>query len=558
MSRDNILTAPAVERLIADGQTIVVYEDSVLRLDGWMDRHPGGRLAVLHMVGRDATDEMKAYHSEATLRTMKAYRIGRKQGSWVNRTPPIRGGIFCKDAPDEKEIELSDSSVASDADADETSSLDDAVSSASEAGSTTGVDVKGAEGLKQRGAKTEENRKRTATLSVANAGVAREIQHDLETYPSPLDAGVQHDIARKYQVLHQKVHDMGLYNCAYIEYGKELARYTTLFSLFALGIYNEWYLTSALFLGLFWHQIMFTAHDAGHLAITSNFVVDTLIGMFVADFCCGLSIGWWKSSHNVHHLVTNMPEHDPDIQNVPIFATCPSFFKSLRSTYYNNFTFVWDGVADFLVPYQRFTYYPIMGIARFNLYLLSWLHVLSEKSSQLGKSRAWWIRPTEIAFMCCYWFLFGYCLLWRTLPDWPTRVAFVLVSHIITMPLHIQITLSHWGMSTVDLGETESFAQRQLRTTMDVDCPAWLDFIHGGLQFQAVHHLFPRVPRHNLRKVQFLIREFCNDTGVPYSIYNFTDGNRKVLGRLQDVSDQLNIMIKCQQHMARTGESGLH
>ncbi|RKL09650.1 Delta 8-(E)-sphingolipid desaturase [Fusarium oxysporum] len=506
MNRDKILTAAAVERMIAAGQTIVVFEDSVLKLDGWMDRHPGGRLAVLHMVGRDATDEMKAYHSEATLRTMKAYRIGRKQGSWVNRTPPIRGGVFRLDA---QEIDLSDSSTSSDT--DDNTSLDDAVSSAS---SSPSVDIKdGGEGLRQRAvAKTDDSRKRTATLRVANAGVAREIQNDLETYPS-LDTRVQDEIARKYQLLHQRIHDEGLYQCP--------------------------------------------AHDAGHLAITSNFVVDTLIGMFIADFCCGLSIGWWKSSHNVHHLVTNQPEHDPDIQNVPLFATCPSFFKSLRSTYYN-FTFVWDAAADFLVPFQRWTYYPVMGIARFNLYLLSWLHVLSEKSSQLGKSRAWWIRPTEITFMACYWFLFGYCLLWRGLPDWTTRVIFVLVSHIITMPLHVQITLSHWGMSTVDLGETESFAQRQLRTTMDVDCPAWMDFVHGGLQFQAVHHLFPRVPRHNLRKVQFMIREFCNDTGVPYSILNFTDGNRKVLGRLKDVSDQLDIMIKCQQHMARTGESGLH
>jgi delta8-fatty-acid desaturase len=54
-------------------------------------------------------------------------------------------------------------------------------------------------------------------------------------------------------------------------------------------------------------QIMFVAHDAGHRGITGNFVADTLIGAFVADFCCGLSIGWWKSSHNVHHLITNMP-----------------------------------------------------------------------------------------------------------------------------------------------------------------------------------------------------------------------------------------------------------
>mgnify|MGYP002352653657 CR=1 FL=1 len=241
-----------------------------------------------------------------------------------------------------------------------------------------------------------------------------------------------------------------------------------------------------------------------------------------------------------------------------MFATCPSFFKSISSSYYNGFVFVWDKAAEILVPYQQYTYYPVMGIARFNLYLLSWLHVLSGKGSSLGSSKAWWIRPTEITFMACYWFIFGYCLLLRTLPTWTVRVAFVLVCHIITMPLHVQITLSHWGMSTSDLGEAESFPQRQLRTTMDVDCPAWLDFIHGGLQFQAIHHLFPRVPRHNLRKVQFMIREFCDDTGVPYSILSFTDGNQKVLGRLQDVSDQLNIMLKCQKHMAETGESGLH
>ncbi|KAI1065882.1 hypothetical protein LB507_001172 [Fusarium sp. FIESC RH6] len=560
MSRDKVLTAAAVERMIADDQTIVIYEDSILRLDGWMERHPGGRLAVLHMVGRDATDEMKAYHSESTLRTMKAYRIGRKQGPWTNRTPPIRGGIFRKDAPDE--IEIADS-TASDTEESLSSSsiLDDAASSASSATDEVVVeDAMKTEGLRHRSAtiKSENNGKRAAILRVANAGVAREIQSDLETYPCPADVEIQTDIRHKYQQLHDRIRDEGLYQCPYVEYGKEMARYTTLFTIFGVLFYNQWYITSAVFLGLFWHQIMFTAHDAGHLAITSNFVFDTLVGMFIADFCCGLSIGWWKSSHNVHHLVTNAPEHDPDIQNVPLFATCPSFFKSLSSTYYNGFVFYWDAAADFLVPYQKYTYYPVMGIARFNLYLLSWLHVLSSKSSQLGKSRAWWIRPTEISFMACYWFLFGYCLLWRGLPDWTTRVIFVLVSHIITMPLHVQITLSHWGMSTVDLGEEESFAQRQLRTTMDVDCPAWLDFIHGGLQFQAVHHLFPRVPRHNLRKVQFMLREFCADTGIPYSILNFTDGNRKVLGRLQDVSDQLDVMIKCQQHMARTGESGLH
>ena len=28
-------------------------------------------------------------------------------------------------------------------------------------------------------------------------------------------------------------------------------------------------------------------------------------------------IAWWKHSHNVHHIITNHPEHDPDIQHLP-------------------------------------------------------------------------------------------------------------------------------------------------------------------------------------------------------------------------------------------------
>lgn len=106
-------------------------------------------------------------------------------------------------------------------------------------------------------------------------------------------------------------------------------------------------------------------------------------------------------------------------------------------------------------------------------------------------------------------------------------------------------------MSTADLGVNESFPQKMLRTTMDVDCPEWLDFIHGGLQFQAVHHLFPRIPRHNLRKAQPHVREFCADVGIPYTIYGFAEGNKEVLGRLQEVAKQVKIYEECQKVAAK-------
>lgn len=82
---------------------------------------------------------------------------------------------------------------------------------------------------------------------------------------------------------------------------------------------------------------------------------------------------------------------------------------------------------------------------------------------------------------------------------------------------------------------------------MDVSCPAWLDFFHGGLQFQAVHHLFPRMPRHNLREAQKLVIEYCDDVKIPYTIYDFAEGNGKVIGKLEEIAQQARIMGECQK-----------
>jgi delta8-fatty-acid desaturase len=87
-----------------------------------------------------------------------------------------------------------------------------------------------------------------------------------------------------------------------------------------------------------------------------------------------------------------------------------------------------------------------------------------------------------------------------------------------------QIVLSHFARSTDDLGPTESFASRQLRTTMDVICSPAIEFFHGGLNLQVTHHLFPRIPRHNLRKASLLVKEFCKEQELEYAEYGFVEG----------------------------------
>jgi delta8-fatty-acid desaturase len=381
-----------------------------------------------------------------------------------------------------------------------------------------------------------------------------EIDFDTVKYP-PLGSEIQDEIVQKYRLLGERIKAENLYQCNYVEYLIDFARWTALFATSMYLLHKGWYATSATFLGLFWHQLVFSAHDAGHMGITHNFHVDTVIGILLADFMGGLSLGWWKRNHNVHHIVTNSPEHDPDIQHIPFFAVSHRFLDSLRSTYYDR-VMTYDIVAKSAVRLQHYLYYIVLLFGRFNLYRLSWEYLLGGQAPRKGP--AWWHTYLELAGQAFFWTWFGYGILYSSIPTARDRILFVLISHMVTMPVHVQITLSHFAMSTADLGVHESFPQKMLRTTMDVDCPQWLDFLHGGLQFQVIHHLYPRIPRHNLRRTQKLVQVYCDEVKIPYALYGFVDGNKQVIGRLAEVARQAAILAECQRVMVEKGEFGAH
>ena len=56
----------------------------------------------------------------------------------------------------------------------------------------------------------------------------------------------------------------------------------------------------------------------------------------------------------------------------------------------------------------------------------------------------------------------------------------------------------------------------------------------GGLNYQIEHHLFPSMPRPNLRRVQGLVRDFCTDTGLGYSEESFAGSFRQIIHHLSD------------------------
>lgn len=58
--KDRILSRREIEALIADGRSIIILDGKVLKVDAWLKYHPGGQKPIMHMVGRDATDEINA------------------------------------------------------------------------------------------------------------------------------------------------------------------------------------------------------------------------------------------------------------------------------------------------------------------------------------------------------------------------------------------------------------------------------------------------------------------------------------------------------------------
>ena len=309
---------------------------------------------------------------------------------------------------------------------------------------------------------------------------------------------------------------------------------------------------------MFWQQLAFLGHDAGHNQITGSARSDYVYA-WVVTALFGVSGDWWKRNHNVHHVHTNSIECDPDIQHLPMLAVSEEILHGFFSSFYQkHFTF--DGVARAMVRYQHWLYYPLMSIARANLYVQSFLLCLNPNVKV--PHRKW-----ELLALLLYWT--WYIALMAQLPSsHALRFWFYMVSHATAGLVHVQITLSHFAMPTyhgakmpnrlpisttthdehsvhektvtgddvVNLlyGERDVFFFTQFSTTMNVNCSRWMDWFHGGLQFQVEHHLLPRLPRQHLRyAMQTYVRPFAARHRLPYHMYSFWKSNSLVYQQLK-------------------------
>jgi len=262
---------------------------------------------------------------------------------------------------------------------------------------------------------------------------------------------------------------------------------------FALIGNSWWQLLVAGFLAFVFTQIGFLGHDAGHAQIFASRRANYVLGVLHGNLAIGLSYGWWNDKHNRHHAHPNQEDRDPDIGNGALAFTPGQAPR-------------WGRFARRMYRYQAYFFFPLLLLEGLNLHVASIRALISRK----GRYRTW-----EIPMLAAH--LAGYVsVVFLVLPPVKALVFIAVQQGLFGVYLGSSFAPNHKGMAILAKDDRTDFLRRQVLTSRNVR-GGWLtDFVYGGLNYQIEHHLFPSMPRPNLRHSQRIIREFCAQHNLTY------------------------------------------
>ena len=117
-----------------------------------------------------------------------------------------------------------------------------------------------------------------------------------------------------------------------------------------------------------------------------------------------------------------------------------------------------------------------------------------------------------------------------------TGIIFILVHQFLWgLYMGCSFAPNHKGMEMLAAGHKLDFLRKQVLTSRNIRGGPIVDFALGGLNYQIEHHLFPSMPRPNLRRAQGLVAAFCADRGVPYTRTSLLGSYGQALRHLDDV-----------------------
>ena len=281
------------------------------------------------------------------------------------------------------------------------------------------------------------------------------------------------------------------------------------------------FVASSVLVGLFLQQSGWLAHDFLHHQVFDDRRFNYAGGYVLGNLFQGFSSAWWRNKHNTHHAACNWLDEqhdavDPDIDTIPYLAWSTDLLHQAKGPF-----------EKFLVRNQQYTVVPLLSVARFAWSFESVKYVLGSPTMEKNGY------AIEVALIALHYICYlGFVIAHQGIVG---GAGFFLLNQLFaSIFLSIVFVQSHNAMDTAN--NSFDWFRTQVLTTRNITSDFVHDWFTGGLNMQIEHHLFPTMPRHNLRQTRKYVRELCERHGVVYEECGMTEGSAKILAHLGKVS----------------------
>jgi len=236
-------------------------------------------------------------------------------------------------------------------------------------------------------------------------------------------------------------------------------------------------------------SIAMQGHEGSHRSFSRSPARNALLVYLTFPLFSGLGALYWRDKHDRrHHAHPNVEGLDPDIKPFPFSSSRGDHDACSR------------GERWFQRVFQRWLFWPMATLMSTGMRRSSLLFLARHPRK---RERAWRI---EVA---C---LVGHYLGWVVVPSlvWGPVVAvavYLATWAVVGVCLALVFAPAHMGMPIV--GQANHDWQHQLETTRDLELPRAISWLFIGLDYQVEHHLFPRIPHHNLPLAARITRDWC-------------------------------------------------
>ncbi len=241
-------------------------------------------------------------------------------------------------------------------------------------------------------------------------------------------------------------------------------------------------------------SIAMFGHEGSHRSFSRSPKRNALVLYLAFPLFGGLGALYWRDKHDRrHHAHPNVEGHDPDLTPFP--------FASSRGGHDAAGAFTrW-----FQRTFQRWLFWPMATLMAIGMRRSSLIYLAKQK-----RDRAFWIEVGCHAVHYTGWLVVP-SLVWGPLAA--VSVYLVLWACSGVCLAHV-FAPAHMGLPIV-ARPTHDW-RHQLATTRNLELPRAISFFFIGLDYQAEHHLFPKIPHANLPLAARITSAWCAEHRVEY------------------------------------------